>query len=227
MSPMPSLYVPWRSCRPATSYVRLPTPRPRCTWTTEAKIAAETRTSAISDPIAIAIPMKKRRIRCESRRASSVASVAPPVGAVTSDPEDRRARKQEHEPGVAVRPEGRVRQDDGTRNGEEREPDERPRPVASRAERRGDDRVLLALVGHDERCREVDHDPGSAEQRQHDEADAIERGVDLEVAGQAPAYTGKHAIRAAALEPLDRRSLDCVFAHAVRIAEPRRDGYPE
>ena len=69
----------------------------------------------------------------------------------------------------------------------------------------------LALVRHDERGRGVDDDAGAAEQGQHDEADAEERGVDLEVARQSPANAGQHAVGAAALQPLDRGSFDvCV-----------------
>ena len=123
------------------------------------------------------------------------------------DPEDQAAREQEQPPHVAVGPKRRPRQQDGDRHGEEPEPDQRPRPIAPVAERRRGDRVLLALVRYDERRGGVDQDAGAAQEGEDDEADAKDRGVDLEVASQAPANAGEHAIRPAALQPPDLRDL--------------------
>src|SRR6185295_16427178 len=115
-----------------------------------------------------------------------------------------------------------------SRDDDEPEPDQRPGPVAPAFERSRRDRVLLAFVGHDEHRDEIDQQAGAAEQRENDEADAVERGMYLEVVRQAPADAGEHAIRAAALQPLDRGSLDCLFIHhASRIARTRPRGYPE
>jgi hypothetical protein len=109
----------------------------------------------------------------------------------------------------------------------EAEPDQRPGPVAPAFERRRRDRVLLAFVRHHDRRDEVDQQAGAAEQGEHDEADAIERGVDLEVVRQAPADAGEHTIRAAALQPLGRGFFDCVCVHEPRIARAHPHGYPE
>ena len=143
------------------------------------------------------------------------------------DPEDHGTREQEEPPRVAVGPQRRPRQQDGARDGEEAEPDQRPRAVAPVAERRRGDRVLLALVGHDERRGGVDEDAGPAQEGEDDEADAEDRGVDLEVASQAPADAGKHAIGAAALQPADLRDMCCVFAHESRMAPRARGDHPE
>src|SRR5262249_60826888 len=84
--------------------------------------------------------------------------------------------------------------------------------------------VRLSRAGLPERGGRLDDEAGPAQECQHDEADAIERGVDLEVARQAPADAGQHTVVAAPLEPLDRRSLDSVFAHGAqdRGTEPKR-----
>ena len=76
----------------------------------------------------------------------------------------------------------------------------------------------LALVGHHERRGGVDEDAGPAQEGEDDEADAEDRGVDLEVASQAPADAGKHAIRAAALQPPDLWDMCCVCVHGFRMA---------
>jgi len=52
----------------------------------------------------------------------------------------------------------------------------------------------MALVGHDERRRQVDDDPRAAEQREHDEADAIDRRMDVEVAREPAADARELAI---------------------------------
>ena len=73
----------------------------------------------------------------------------------------------------------------------------------------------------------VDEDAGPAEEGEDDEADAEDGGVDLEVASQAPADAGKHAIRAAALQRPDLRDMCCVFGHGSRMASrvaPRPSG---
>ena len=78
---------------------------------------------------------------------------------VPGDEEDRAARERKDDPDVAVRPEGHVRDDHGTRDREQPEPDQRPRPVAALPERARRERVLLALRGHHERRRRIDQDP--------------------------------------------------------------------
>ena len=103
----------------------------------------------------------------------------------------------------------------------------RQRMVPTLAERRRGDRVLLALVRDDQRGGEVDQDPGAADQREDDEPDSVERGVDAEVAREAPADAREHAVGTAALEALDGRLLGTVFAHTGRVAERRCSGNPE
>ena len=163
--------------------------------------------SVTSVTSAIASHLKNPRTRCESRAASAFASGARPldgrVAGLAREPEDQDAGEQEEPPGVAVGPQRRPREQDRARDGEEPEPDQRPRPVAPVAERRGGDRVLLALVGDDERGGEVDEDAGPAQEGEDDEPDAEDGGVDLEVAGQAPADAREHAVGAAALEPAE------------------------
>ena len=105
------------------------------------------------------------------------------------------------------------REEGGTCHGEEAEPDQRPRAVSLVTERRRGDRVLLALVGHDQRRGGVDQDAGPAQEGEDDEADAEDSGVDLEVASQAPADAGKLAIRAAALQAADLRDIGDVCVH--------------
>ena len=73
----------------------------------------------------------------------------------------------------------------------------------------------------------VDEDAGAAEQGEDDEADAEDGGVDLEVASQAPADAGKHAIGAAALQAADLGDMCCVFAHGFRMASRVRGDHPE
>ena len=82
---------------------------------------APTSRSATSEPNAIAMPDEQRRMRRESSAASAarVRGRARP-SAVAGDPEDRGARDQEQDPGVAVRPERRPREQDRARDGDER-----------------------------------------------------------------------------------------------------------
>ena len=76
---------------------------------------------------------------------------------------------------------------------------------------------LAALVGDDERGGEVDQDPRAAEQREHDEPDAVEHGVDVEVAAEAAADAGDHPIRAAAAQLLVCERL----CHGSSVPRPR------
>ena len=121
------------------------------------------------------------------------------------DPEDHRTGDQEEHPRVTLGPQRGPGQQDGAGHGDEAEPDQRPRPVSPVAQGGRRDRVVLALVGHDERRGRVDEDAGAAEEGEDDEADAEDGGVDLEVAGEAAADAGEHAIRAAALQAADLR----------------------
>jgi len=86
---------------------------------------------------------------------------------------------------------------------------------------------MLALVGDDERRGGVDVDAGPAQEGEDDEADAEDSGVDLELASQAPADAGKHAIRPAALQPSDLGDVCRVFAHESRMASRAAPNHPE
>ena len=138
------------------------------------------------------------------------------------DPEDQPAGDQEEPPRVAVEPQRRAREQDGDRDREEAEADQRPGPVPPVAERRRGDRVLLALVGHDEGRDGVDEDAGPAQEGEDDEPDAEDGGVDVEVAGQPAADAGEHSIGAAALEQPCFRDMCGRFAHGVQDGCARR-----
>src|SRR4029079_7211965 len=98
--------------------------------------------------------------------------------------------------------------------GDEREPEQREGPLAVVAEYIAGDRVPVALVRNDEQRGAVDEDPGSAEQREHDEADAVEDGVDVEVADQAATHAGDHPVGPA---PAQLLVCGCVFCHDTRL----------
>jgi hypothetical protein len=135
---------------------------------------------------------------------------------------------QEEDPGsVAAGPDAHTGEQHERGDRDQRQPDQRPRPVAPFAQRLGGDRVLLALVRDHQRGRDVDQDTRAADQRQDDEADPVERGMDVEIARQAPAHPGEHAVRPAPLEALRRRLLDCRLVHVARIARPGADGHPD
>ena len=113
---------------------------------------------------------------------------------VAGDPENRRARDQEQDPGVAVGPERRPREQRDEGDGDEPEADQRPGPVAAVAQGGRGERVLVALVGHHERRGQVDQDPRAAEQREHDEADAVDGRMDVEVVREPAGDAGELAI---------------------------------
>ena len=186
-----------------------------------------TSTSVTRDATTMANVPRARRTRRESSGRELLRILRRPAARCPREPEDHAARDQEQPPRVAVGPQRRPRQQDGDRDGEEAEPDQRPRAVAPVAERRRGDRVLLALVGDDERRGGVDQDAGPAQEGEDDEADAEDCGVDLEVASQAPADAGKHAIRPAALQPADLGDMCRVFAHESRMAPVARGDHPE
>ena len=77
----------------------------------------------------------------------------------------------------------------------------------------GCDRVALALVRDHEQRRAVDEDAGAAEQREHDEADAVEDGIDVEVVAEAAAHSGDHAVGSAPAE----LSVCRVFGHGATL----------
>ena len=106
--------------------------------------------------------------------------------AVAGDPEDRRARDHERDPGVAVRPERCPRQHGDERDGDEAEADQRPGPIAAVAQGGRGEGIHLPLVGHNEGRRQVDEDARAAEQREDDEADAVDGRVDVEVGASPP-----------------------------------------
>ena len=106
-------------------------------------------------------------------------------------------QEQPGEPGV---PEVELGEEHDARDGDEREPDQLPRPAAALAQRLLDDRLVAALVRDDERRGPVDQEARAAEQREHDEPDAVEDGVDVEVAAEAAADAGDHPVGAAAAQ---------------------------
>ena len=184
-----------------------------------ANAAAAMSTSATSDARAIddatrPTPAHAARVFCRELgrvRAGSAAGVA-------RDPQDHGTGEQEQEPRVAVRPQRDAREEYGPRDGEEAEADQRPRPVSAVAECRGDDRVLLPLVGHDERRGGVDEDARAAQEGEDDEADAEDGGVDLEVACEAAADAGNHAVRATALQAADLGDLGDIGGVCVHVS---------
>ena len=82
-----------------------------------------------------------------------------------------------------------------------------------------DDRLVAALVGHDEHGRTVDQQSRAAEEREHEEADAVEGRVDVEVAAEAAADAGDHPIGLAPAELLVSRVFrGCrVFGHGCSV----------
>ena len=131
------------------------------------------------------------------RRESSLASAA--ASAVAALPwrviqRIARARDQEQDPGVAVWPERRPREQQRQCDGDEPEADQRPGPIAAVAQGSGGEGILVPLLGHDERRRQVDQDPRAAEQREDDEADAVDGRMDVEVAREPAADAGELAI---------------------------------
>ncbi len=124
-------------------------------------------------------------------------------GRLACDPEDHDAGDQEQEPGAAVQRQADAREQDGSCDREESEPDQRPGAVSPVAEGSRRERVVLALVGHDERSGCVEEDARAAEEGEDDEADTEDGGMDLEVLGKAATDTGDLAIRAAALQAAD------------------------
>ena len=150
--------------------------------------------------------------------------------AVAGDPEDHRARDHERDPGVAVRPERCPRQHGDERDGDEAEADQRPGPIAAVAQGGRGEGILLPLVGHHEGRRQVDQDARAAEQREDDEADAVDGRVDVEVAREPAADAGELAIRATALQALRRSITECVgagFCHVSSLSGRGPFRYPE
>src|SRR6476659_2503576 len=136
---------------------------------------------------------------------------------VPGHPEDHASRDRQDDPDVPVRPERNVRDRDRARDREEPEPDQRPRTVAPLAQRARRHRVGLALARHHERRGGVDQDPGSAEQRQHDEADAEERRMDVEVPSEPARDAGEHPVGARAVEALGLGDAARVIGHDPRM----------
>src|SRR5262249_22812629 len=114
---------------------------------------------------------------------------------------------------------------DRARDRQQAEPDQGPRTIAPVAECCRGYRVDFALVRDDERRRGVDEKAGPTEEGEDDEADAEDRGVDVEVACEASADAGDHAVRPAALQLADLGDMCGVFAHGLqngpaRLREP-------
>jgi hypothetical protein len=107
--------------------------------------------------------------------ATAGSSVGPAAG-WARDPEDHGSRDQEEEPRAAVQRQADAGEEDGSCDRQQAEADQRPGTVTPLAERGSCDRVVLALVGHDERGGGVDQDASSAEQGEDDEADTEDGG---------------------------------------------------
>ena len=101
--------------------------------------------------------------------------------------------------------------------------------LAPVAECRGRDGVPLALVGHHKREGQVDDDSGTAKQGEHDEADAVDRRMDVEVAGEPAGDPGDHAVGPASVQTpgVSVGECVCVLGHGSTIAEPGCFSYPE
>ena len=180
-------------------------------------------------PNAIAMRLTKRRMRRESSLASAAASA---VAALPWRVIQRiaapaiRSRIQASPCGQSV-----ARESSGDeRDGDEAEADQRPGPIAAVAQGGRGEGILLPLVGHHERRRQVDQDPRAAEQREDDEADAVDGRMDVEVAREPAADAGELAIRATALQALRRSITECVgagFCHGSSLSGRGRFRYPE
>src|SRR5207249_3405941 len=120
----------------------------------------------------------------------------------------------EYPEAAAVDAEGHMRESRDSGCGDERQAEERERSLAVVAEHVGGDRVAVALARNHEQRGAVDQDSGPAEQCEHDEADAIEDGVDVEVAAQAAADAADHPVGPA---PAQLLVCGCVFCHDARL----------
>ena len=112
----------------------------------------------------------------------------------------------------------REQSDSGSPN--EEQPDERTRPVAVVPKRVGGDGIPCSLIGDHEQGRAVDEKPSASEKGQDDEPDAVEEGIDVEVAAEAAAHARDHAIRAAPAELFVRRGLShtpSLLRQAIRV----------
>ena len=160
-----------RGCR-----LRSPTPSPRLTLNHEN--AATTSATAMAANTAISA-RTTRRIRPARRSARLAQRMASPTN---------RTRIQ---PAPNGGPHRGVRQEDDDRDAGDRQPDQRPRTVAPVGEHLLGERLLLALVRHDECRDEVDEDPGSAEEGQDHEAEAEEVRVQVEVPAETAGDAGR------------------------------------
>ena len=110
---------------------------------------------------------------------------------------------QEQQPGEAARPRSAPAESSTiAETSDEREPERRHGRLRRSRNACSTIDSLLALVGDDERRGEVDQDSRAAEQREHDEPDAVEHRVHVEVAAEAAADAGDHPVRAAAAQLL-------------------------
>ena len=101
--------------------------------------------------------------------------------------------------------------------------------LAPVAECRGRDGVPLALVGHHKREGQVDDDSGTAKQGEHDEADAVDRRMDVEVAGEPAGDPGDHPVGPASLQAPDVFVGECVgvFGHGSTMGRAGSSANPE
>ena len=97
-------------------------------------------------------------------------------------PHERGTRDRRGEPHVAgIGPDARLAEGEDADEREQREPDGAARTVALALQRDGHDRVLLALLGNDEPGGNVEEDPRAPGERERDEGDPVDRGVEVEV----------------------------------------------
>ena len=152
-------------------------PRPSCTskTATKARRSSSTMSDERGDPTRAA-PQRRESARSQARGDASPATPNRVIQRI--DGARDRAGTPMRRRGARATP---WRAGIAPADRDEADTDQRPRPVAPVAQRRRDDRVLLAVVGHHERRREIDQDPRPAEQGEDDEGDTEDCRVDLEV----------------------------------------------
>src|SRR4029079_2251357 len=124
-------------------------------------------------------------------------------------------------------PERGTREKHDRRSADDREADQRPRPLLSLREHLLGQGAFLALAGHDKRRGKIDENSCPSEQGENDEADAKSRRVELEVAAKSAADAREHLVRRAPLEPPYRIGISDVVCHAPSLPRPRTQDHPD
>src|SRR5207248_8727883 len=97
--------------------------------------------------------------------------------------------------------ESHLREPDDRGEAEQPEPEDEPRAVATVADRPDGDRVRSALVRNHEPGGDVEQAAGPADQREHDEAHAVDGRAHVEVAAEPGADAAEPAAFVDAYEP--------------------------